>query len=188
MPAVTREDDLFKRIRFEFDLSEKRSILQAYAEYEQFEQNENIHRERRELAVMIYRNIHAEFGRAGVRIVVISALIKPCKSSIKDSKAKMSGALALGLSLEKGIVLLANKEIHPGDFIIQYTGEVITHGEFCVRHQALGGAHHHNGIQIDGHEMIDTHYKACLLGSHSPRRGGYICFHAAQIQGHAKRS
>ncbi|KAG2849757.1 hypothetical protein PC118_g2339, partial [Phytophthora cactorum] len=31
--------------------SEKRSILQAYAEYEQFEQNENIHRERRELAV-----------------------------------------------------------------------------------------------------------------------------------------
>ncbi|KAG2800668.1 hypothetical protein PC112_g20373, partial [Phytophthora cactorum] len=47
----SREDDLFKRIRFEFDLSEKRSILQAYAEYEQFEQNENIHRERRELAV-----------------------------------------------------------------------------------------------------------------------------------------
>ncbi|KAG3071022.1 hypothetical protein PC121_g9340, partial [Phytophthora cactorum] len=29
MPAVTREDDLFKMIRFEFDLSEKRSILQA---------------------------------------------------------------------------------------------------------------------------------------------------------------
>ncbi|KAG3193457.1 hypothetical protein C6341_g1 [Phytophthora cactorum] len=113
--------------------SEKRSILQAYAEYEQFEQNENIHRERRELAVMIYRNIHAEFGRAGVQIVVISALIKPCKSSIKDSKAKMSGALALGLSLEKGIVLLANKEIHPGDFIIQYTGEVITHDRITAR-------------------------------------------------------
>ncbi|KAG4037155.1 hypothetical protein PC123_g27277, partial [Phytophthora cactorum] len=30
MTAVTsREDDLFKMIRFEFDLSEKRSILQA---------------------------------------------------------------------------------------------------------------------------------------------------------------
>ncbi|KAG3066225.1 hypothetical protein PI125_g23901 [Phytophthora idaei] len=102
--------------------SEKRSIIQAYAEYEQFEQNENIHRERRELA-----------ESSGVQIVVISALIKPCKSSIKDSKAKMSGALALGLSLEKGIVLLANKEIHPGDFIIQYTGEVITHGRITAR-------------------------------------------------------
>ncbi|KAG6946846.1 hypothetical protein JG688_00015809 [Phytophthora aleatoria] len=45
----------------------------------------------------------------------------------------MSGALALGLSLEKGIVLLANKEIHPGDFIIQYTGEVITHGRITAR-------------------------------------------------------
>ncbi|OWZ16083.1 hypothetical protein PHMEG_00010178 [Phytophthora megakarya] len=83
-----------------------------------------------------------------------------CHSGLGCSNQQMQDRATSELSVKKhiskGIALFAGESIWSGDFVCEYTGEVITRQEYRLRASQLVGATNYYGVVGDNDEIIDA--------------------------------
>lgn len=151
---------------------DERSVLEAYAEYNDVDQNVYVSRPRNQLDVedIHYCSCEAEVGEGAVcgetcenRACQTECVQGLCSTGGKCGNQRFQegarAALGLRSTNRKGISLFADQNIACGEFVVQYVGEVLDKEAYFERERwELMFTDRTYGLQVDDRDVIDARY------------------------------
>ncbi|KAG1695631.1 hypothetical protein DVH05_019370 [Phytophthora capsici] len=168
---LTEHDNHSEHTRFTGALlHEPRSIVQAFAEFEELRRNAYNYRPRRSLVegdipmckctAQAFECLTCEIGCEN-RSMQVECVAGKCTTKVVCSNQRFQQGRPLQLSLahcgSKGVGLVAEQYIPKDAFILEYTGEVVKREE-----KAVEIPRHYYGVQINDREIIDATHQGSL--------------------------